>query len=108
MTMKRVAEGGVGVDLVAVARSNPNAAQAAVLLELAHDPVRRAFADPDRARDFAQRQIRLPRDRRQHMHVVAEEQPVGHVVDIGDDADDMNPASDARADAGVYEPGVMS
>jgi len=30
------------------------------------------------------------------------------VVDIGDDADDMNPASDARADAGVYEPGVMS
>src|SRR5215210_768650 len=72
---KRVGEGQVGLDRVAVAATGASARDVAGDGQLVHDPVRGTFGDSDRLTDLAKADARVLRDAEQHPGVVGEKRP---------------------------------
>ena len=68
-----MAQRALGRDPVAVAPPVALPAHVAQLLELGHDPVRRALGDPHPRSDVAQSDLRVRRDALQHEGMVREE-----------------------------------
>src|ERR1700753_3686736 len=71
------------MDLVVIPGPDAGPGQIALVDELADDSVRGSLTDPDLARDLPKPQIRLRRQRREHVQAGGEERPARHESLIG-------------------------
>jgi hypothetical protein len=75
VSLDRVAQGALGVELVSVAPAFPDTREIAALLEVGDDPLHGALGDPHSHRDLAKADLRLARNAQQDVPVIAEERP---------------------------------